>query len=78
MKPNNKYLAFNLFFTRKPRILIFTIYLLVFLILLVNVVQLLCSLSGWLHLNRSSIGTGFRSRNQLQNCTQFSYPADEQ
>ena len=24
-----------------------------------NVVQLLCSLSGWLHLNCSSIGTGF-------------------
>ena len=24
-----------------------------------NIVQLLCSLSGWLHLNCSSIGTGF-------------------
>ena len=24
-----------------------------------NVVQLLCSLSGWLHMNCSSIGTGF-------------------
>ena len=24
-----------------------------------NVVQILCSLSGWLHLNCSSIGTGF-------------------
>ena len=24
-----------------------------------NVVQLLCSLSGWLHLSCSSIGTGF-------------------
>ena len=24
-----------------------------------NVVQLLCSLSGWLHLNCSSVGTGF-------------------
>ena len=27
----------------------------------VNVVQLLCSLSGWLHLNCSSIGTGFNA-----------------
>ena len=34
-------------------------YLLVFLTLLVNVVQLLFSLSGWLHLNCSSIDTGF-------------------
>ena len=33
-------------------------YLLVFLTLL-NVVQLLCSLSGWLHLNCFSIGTRF-------------------
>ena len=37
-----------------------------------NVVQLLCSLSGWLHLNCSSIGTGFDGAE-----TQFRHPADE-
>ena len=43
---------------RVPRILVFTI-LSVGFPYFTNVVQLLCSLSGWLHLNCYSIGTGF-------------------
>ena len=43
---------------RVPRILVFTV-LSVGFPYFTNVVQLLCSLSGWLHLNCFSIGTGF-------------------
>ena len=43
---------------RVPRILVLTI-LSVGFPYFTNVVQLLCSLSGWLHLNCSLIGTGF-------------------
>ena len=43
---------------RVPRILDFTVLSIGFPYF-TNVVQLLCSLSGWLHLNCSSIGTGF-------------------
>ena len=43
---------------RVPRILVFTVLSISFLYYTI-VVQLLCSLSGWLHLNCSSIGTEF-------------------
>ena len=43
---------------RMPRILVFTVLSIDFPYF-TNVVQLLCSLSGWLHLNCFSIGTGF-------------------
>ena len=43
---------------RVPRILVFMV-LSVSVPYFTNVVQLLCSLNGWLHLNCSSIGTGF-------------------
>ena len=43
---------------RVPWILVFTV-LSVGIPYITNVVQLLCSLSGWLQLNCSSIGTGF-------------------
>ena len=59
-------LVLNLLFTRElavicvavPRILVFTV-LFVGFPYFTNVDQLLCSLSGWLHLNCSSVGTGF-------------------
>ena len=41
-----------------PQILFFTVLSIGFPYF-TNVVQLLCSFSGWLHLNCSSIGTGF-------------------
>ena len=43
---------------RVPRILVFTVLSIGFPYF-TKFVQLLCSLSGWLHLNCSSIGTGF-------------------
>ena len=50
--------CFFLIMWRVPRILVFTV-LSVGFHYFTNVVQLLCSLSGWLHLNCSSTGTGF-------------------
>ena len=56
MFPRSSLLLFVVW--RVPRILVFTVLSIGFPNF-TNVVQLLCSLSGWLHLNFSSIGTGF-------------------
>ena len=63
---------------RVPRILVFTV-LSVGFPYSTNVVQLLCSLSGWLHLNCSSIGTGYNGAETNRSIAhKFRHPTDEQ